>query len=54
NVANTQRGNGAAPKGNGYFECGAPGHFMRDCPKLRNKDGGNGNAQDWVYAVRNA
>ncbi|GJU34713.1 putative reverse transcriptase domain-containing protein [Tanacetum coccineum] len=54
NVANTQRGNGAAPKGNGCFECGAPGHFKRDCPKLRNKDGGNGNAQGWVYAVGNA
>ncbi|GJZ23722.1 putative reverse transcriptase domain-containing protein [Tanacetum coccineum] len=41
------------PKGNGCFECGAPGHFKRDCTKLRNKDGGNGNAQGWVYAVRN-
>ncbi|GKA16460.1 hypothetical protein Tco_0696207, partial [Tanacetum coccineum] len=28
--------------------------FMRDCPKLKNKDGGNGNAQGWVYAVGNA
>ncbi|GJS04288.1 putative reverse transcriptase domain-containing protein [Tanacetum coccineum] len=54
NVANTQKGNGAAPKGNDCFECGAPGHFKRDCPKLKNKDGGNGNAQGWVYAVRNA
>ncbi|GJZ36577.1 putative reverse transcriptase domain-containing protein, partial [Tanacetum coccineum] len=54
NVANTQKGNGAAPKGNGCFECGTPGHFKRDCPKLKNKDGGNGNAQGWVYAVRNA
>ncbi|GKD51357.1 putative reverse transcriptase domain-containing protein [Tanacetum coccineum] len=54
NVANTQRGNGAAPKGNGCFECGAPGHFKRDCPKLKNRDGGNGNAQGWVYAVGNA
>ncbi|GJZ23620.1 putative reverse transcriptase domain-containing protein [Tanacetum coccineum] len=45
NVANTQKGNRAAPKGNGCFECGAPGHFKRDCPKLKNKDGGNGNAQ---------
>ncbi|GJR90972.1 putative reverse transcriptase domain-containing protein [Tanacetum coccineum] len=33
-------GNGATPKGNGCFECGAPGHFKRDCPKLKNKDGG--------------
>ncbi|GJS69081.1 putative reverse transcriptase domain-containing protein [Tanacetum coccineum] len=54
NVANTQKGNGANPKGNGCFECGAPGHFKRDCPKLKNKDGRNGNAQGWVYAVGNA
>ncbi|GJU64736.1 putative reverse transcriptase domain-containing protein [Tanacetum coccineum] len=54
NVANTHKGNRAAPKGNGCFECGALGHFKRDCPKLKNKDGGNGNAQGWVYAVRNA
>ncbi|GJR34378.1 putative reverse transcriptase domain-containing protein [Tanacetum coccineum] len=52
-VANTQKGNGVNPKGNGCFECGAPGHFKRDCPKLKNKDGGNGNAQGWVYAVGN-
>ncbi|GJV15489.1 putative reverse transcriptase domain-containing protein [Tanacetum coccineum] len=45
NGANTQKGNGANPKGNGCFECGAPGYFKRDCPKLKNKDGGNGNAQ---------
>ncbi|GJT09231.1 putative reverse transcriptase domain-containing protein [Tanacetum coccineum] len=54
NVANTQKGNGTAPKGNGCFVCGAPGHFKRCCPKLKNKDGGNGNAQGWVYAVGNA
>ncbi|GKC08866.1 putative reverse transcriptase domain-containing protein [Tanacetum coccineum] len=54
NVANTQKGNGEAPKGNGCFEYGAPGHFKRDCPKLKNKDGGNRNAQGWVYAVGNA
>ncbi|GJT07980.1 putative reverse transcriptase domain-containing protein [Tanacetum coccineum] len=54
NVANTQKGNRAAHKGNGCFECGAPGHFKRDYPKLKNKDEGNGNAQGWVYAVGNA
>ncbi|GJS69155.1 putative reverse transcriptase domain-containing protein [Tanacetum coccineum] len=54
NVDNTQKGNGAAPKGNGCFGCGAPRHFKRDCPKLKNEDGGNGNAQGWVYAVGNA
>ncbi|GJV13684.1 putative reverse transcriptase domain-containing protein [Tanacetum coccineum] len=53
NVANTQKGNGAAPKGNGCFEYGAPRHFKRDCPKLKNKDGGNRNTQGWVYAVGN-
>ncbi|GJW32167.1 putative reverse transcriptase domain-containing protein [Tanacetum coccineum] len=30
NIANTQKGNGTNPKGNGCFECGAPGHFKRD------------------------
>ncbi|GKB62856.1 putative reverse transcriptase domain-containing protein [Tanacetum coccineum] len=54
NVFNAQRDNRAVPKGNGYFECGAPGHFKRDCPKLKNKDGGNGNAQGWEYAIENA
>ncbi|GJS75429.1 putative reverse transcriptase domain-containing protein [Tanacetum coccineum] len=44
---------GTAPKGNSCFECGALGHFKRDCPKLKNKNGGNGNAQGWVYAVGN-
>ncbi|GJZ35832.1 putative reverse transcriptase domain-containing protein [Tanacetum coccineum] len=44
----------AVPKGNGCFECGAPGHFKRNCPKLKNKDGGNRNAQGWVYVVGNA
>ncbi|GKD79184.1 putative reverse transcriptase domain-containing protein [Tanacetum coccineum] len=47
-------GTRANPKGNGCFECGAPGHFKRDCPKLKNKDGRNGNAQGWVYTDGNA
>ncbi|GKB69833.1 hypothetical protein Tco_0931245 [Tanacetum coccineum] len=54
NVANTQKGNGASPKGNGCLVCGYRGHFKRDYPKLKNKDGGNGNAQGWVYVVGNA
>nr|GFC26401.1 reverse transcriptase domain-containing protein [Tanacetum cinerariifolium] len=44
---------GNAPKGNGCFECRDLGHFKRDCPKLKNKNGGNGNVQGWVYAVGN-
>nr|GEY65479.1 reverse transcriptase domain-containing protein [Tanacetum cinerariifolium] len=42
------------PKGNGCFEYGTSGHFKRDCLKLKNKNGGNRNAQGWVYAVGNA
>nr|GFB41176.1 reverse transcriptase domain-containing protein [Tanacetum cinerariifolium] len=41
-------------KGNGSFKCGAPGHFKRDCSKLKNKYGGNVNAHEWVYVVGNA
>nr|GEV36653.1 hypothetical protein [Tanacetum cinerariifolium] len=50
----TMRNNGENPKGNGCFKCGAPGHFKRECLKLKNKDAGNVNAQGWVYAVGNA
>nr|GFA28264.1 hypothetical protein [Tanacetum cinerariifolium] len=53
NVVNAQRNNGANPKGNGCFECGATGHFKKDCPKLKNKDGEKVNAPGWVYAVEN-
>ncbi|GKC36705.1 putative reverse transcriptase domain-containing protein [Tanacetum coccineum] len=49
-----KKGNGAYPKGNGCFECGASGHFKKDCPKLKNKNEGSVNAQGWVYAVGNA
>nr|GEY16530.1 putative reverse transcriptase domain-containing protein [Tanacetum cinerariifolium] len=42
------------PKGNGCFECRASGHFKRDYLKLKNKNGGNRNAQGWVYTVGNA
>nr|GFB74199.1 putative reverse transcriptase domain-containing protein [Tanacetum cinerariifolium] len=54
NVTNAQRNNGANPKGNGCFECEATRHFKRDCPKLKNKDGGKVNAPGWVYTVGNA
>nr|GEW20851.1 reverse transcriptase domain-containing protein [Tanacetum cinerariifolium] len=54
NVVNAKRDNRAIPKGNGCFECGASGHFKKDRPKLKNKDGGNVNAQGCMYAVRNA
>nr|GEV49385.1 hypothetical protein [Tanacetum cinerariifolium] len=54
NVANAQRNNGENLKVNGCFKCGAPGPFKRDCPKLKNKDMGNINAQGWVYEVGNA
>nr|GFC47019.1 hypothetical protein [Tanacetum cinerariifolium] len=30
------------------------GSLPKDCPKLKNKNGGNRNAQGWVYAVENA
>nr|GEY12365.1 putative reverse transcriptase domain-containing protein [Tanacetum cinerariifolium] len=53
NVANAQRHDKETPKGNGCFECGASGNFKRDCPKLKNKNGGSRNAQGWVYAVGN-
>ncbi|GJX63653.1 putative reverse transcriptase domain-containing protein [Tanacetum coccineum] len=40
----------------GHFarDCRSTGQFKRDCPKLKNKDGGNRNAQGWVYAVGNS
>ncbi|GJR85248.1 putative reverse transcriptase domain-containing protein [Tanacetum coccineum] len=57
NTANIQKGTGAGQKPTCY-ECGAQGHFKRDCPKLKNNNrgnqGGNGNAPAKVYAVGRA
>ncbi|GJY34569.1 reverse transcriptase domain-containing protein [Tanacetum coccineum] len=54
NASNNQRGTGAGQKPTCY-ECGAKGHFKRNCLKLKNNSrgnlGGNGNAPSKVYAV---
>nr|GFC87826.1 reverse transcriptase domain-containing protein [Tanacetum cinerariifolium] len=40
NATNNRGDNGPNPRGNGCFEYGNPGHFKRDCLKLKNKDWG--------------
>nr|GEX62218.1 hypothetical protein [Tanacetum cinerariifolium] len=50
---------GANQRGNVCFECGAQGHFKRECPKLKNNNNrvnqvGNAKAQAKVYAVGKA
>nr|GEY68606.1 putative reverse transcriptase domain-containing protein [Tanacetum cinerariifolium] len=50
---NNHNNNNNNQKGNGCYECGAQGHFKRNCPKLKNNNrgnqGGNDNAQARVY-----
>ncbi|GJT92441.1 putative reverse transcriptase domain-containing protein [Tanacetum coccineum] len=38
---NTQRAPVGNPQGVVYYECGRPGHFWKDCSKLRNQNRGN-------------
>ncbi|GKF51724.1 putative reverse transcriptase domain-containing protein, partial [Tanacetum coccineum] len=58
NNNNNRSNNNNNQQGNGCFECGAQGHFKRNCPRLRNNDRGNqaGNdrASAKVYVVGNA
>ena len=55
-IANTgnrdgPRGNGKTPRVSGCFECGVQGHFKKDFPKLKNKNGTSEGTQARVYAV---
>ncbi|GKB41319.1 putative reverse transcriptase domain-containing protein [Tanacetum coccineum] len=58
NTGNNQRTTRTNQRGNGCYECGAQGHFKRECPKLKNNNhgnqGGNGNAPAKVYVMGNA
>ncbi|GJZ31504.1 putative reverse transcriptase domain-containing protein, partial [Tanacetum coccineum] len=58
NNNNTRNNNNNNQKGNGCYECGAQGHFKRNCPRLRNNDRGNQAGNDRapakVYVVGNA
>ncbi|GJR81553.1 putative reverse transcriptase domain-containing protein [Tanacetum coccineum] len=51
NNNNNPRAQGANTNAIVCFECGAPGHFRKDCPQWKNKNQGNGNAVARAYAV---
>ncbi|GJT73540.1 putative reverse transcriptase domain-containing protein [Tanacetum coccineum] len=57
-AANNQRALGINQRVLTCFECGAQGHYKRDCPKLKNKNqgnqAGNGNAVAMAYATGTA
>ncbi|GJT18101.1 putative reverse transcriptase domain-containing protein [Tanacetum coccineum] len=48
---NNPRAQGANTNAIVCFECGAPGHFRKDCPQWKNKNQGNGNGVARAYAV---
>ncbi|GKB56455.1 putative reverse transcriptase domain-containing protein [Tanacetum coccineum] len=51
NTANNQRGTRAGQKAT-RFECGAQGHFKRECPKLKNNKRGNQGGNDTSKSIR--
>ncbi|GKF21875.1 putative reverse transcriptase domain-containing protein [Tanacetum coccineum] len=48
---NNPRAQGANTNAIVCFECGAPGHFRKDCPQWKNKNQGNSNGVAMAYAV---